>query len=181
MLTHNLKILLNTVQWNLNTSRSTFSPKKLTSSVIDSSAWPWCGCRAHLCFLIGTQTEKNRHGNSRRRLRFLPDSIGANRHRGASKCKCRLSKQEPGPVRLLVTSGRVCLSPVRPEWGAAVFPGRQAGIHTPLPRCYQDSHWQLQESPEGRRAAGWAGGVGSLHSLQIHTKLHIFVCCFGCL
>lgn len=101
---------------------------------------------------IQRELVNNRNGNSRRRLRFLSDSIRPNRHRSPAEGECRLSNRA---VRTLTGSlpdlwGVSCLS--FPGWGAAVFPGRKTRSHTSLPRYYEDSYRQLQK-PSGRRRA----------------------------
>lgn len=76
---------------------------KWNSSVIDLSAWRRRAATPSMRtfrlirrFLIDTEPVKNTHGNSRRRLLFLPDSVGAHRHKGATECKCPLSKARTG-------------------------------------------------------------------------------------
>lgn len=84
-------------------------------------------------------SSKSRNGNSGQGLHFLSDSEQPNGHRNPAQCKCRLAISVI-PNFHERTSWLVGFVPVCPEWGAAVFSGRQAGSHASLPRYYQDTY-----------------------------------------
>lgn len=93
----------------------------------------------HWRLIAHVTSSKSRNGNSGRGLRFLSDSEQPNGHRHPAQCECRLaiSVIQNFTER---TSWLVGFVPVCPEWGAAVFSGRQAGRHASLPRYYQDTY-----------------------------------------